>query len=82
MCRSVTICDHMSQYKTKNDCCFQTNRGCDLDVYVEMNLNLRRSTQELDAHELSVRKVDVTAQVLRTIAQVFDFVGVDRCRIQ
>ena len=41
-----------------------------MDVYVEMNLNLRRSTQDLDAHELSVRKVDVTAQVLRTIAQV------------
>ena len=47
-------------------------RGCDLDVYVEMNLNLRRATKDLDAHELSVRKVDVVAQVLRTIQQVKD----------
>ena len=41
-----------------------------MDVYVEMNLNLRRATKDLDAHELSVRKVDVVAQVLRTIQQV------------
>ena len=57
----MTICDQLNLF---------LYRGCDLDVYVEMNLNLRRSTQDLDAHELSVRKVDVTAQVLRTIAQV------------
>ena len=45
-------------------------RGCDLDVYVEMTLNIRRPTDGLDDHELSVRKVDVTGQVLRTIQQV------------
>ena len=44
-----------------------------MDVYVEMNLNLRRATKDLDAHELSVRKVDVVAQVLRTIQQVIDY---------
>ena len=44
-----------------------------MDVYVEMNLNLRRATKDLDAHELSVRKVDVVAQVLRTIQQVKDY---------